>query len=270
MGLLFSPQSLRGARAVGVASLALASLIGLSACSGQASEDERAAGTSSPASSSASGAVSSAPATASAPQAQASGTPSESSEAPQELGAAPSESDVPENASTPSGPPPTAKALEREPGSTTTVDVDAQDRVRRSMGQAGVLTLPGSDTVGLRVTVSGVDFKEGCTMRGFGNSLAPQHGRFAAVRISASLSEREKGRTDLSSRSFVPLDAHGNPLAADAWSEEAEACETSPVADVALYPGDSTRGTLILDVPAGTERIAFDVDGSPGWSWPVR
>lgn len=174
-------------------------------------------------------------------------------------------------ASSPTGPPPSASALATDPNTGAKVESDAEGRVKRNLGQAGTLTEPKSDKAAFTIAVSQPRELSSCIMRGFGDKLTPEHGRFVEVKISATLSKAAaEEQVGLTAQSFVPLDAKGKPLAESAWSQSAEGCEIKNPLDLVVLAGETSRGELMLDVPKGTAAVAFDPEGSKGWSWPLR
>lgn len=191
-----------------------------------------------------------------------------------------SSSALPTGASAPTGgaatssttaPPQTASALSSDPVSGTKVEVDAQDRVRKQLGQAGTLTEKQGNAAAFTISVSSPAVLDHCTMRGFGDRLTPEHGTFVRIHVKASLSKTSPDRNvDLMSTSFVPVDAQGQPLAQNAWSQAAEGCEVKDNLDIMVLAGESAEGNLLLDVPTGTVAIAFDPGGAKGWSWPLK
>lgn len=205
----------------------------------------------------------SAPPTPVTQPAQATGAPASPTQEPTGGG-----SSVP---SAPTSPTPSASALQTHPDTGEKVEVDGHDRVRKLMGQAGTLSEATSNQAAFALTVSKPVRLAHCTMRGFGDRLTPKNGTFVRIHVKATLSKTLADHSvDLTSAAFVPVNANGDALAANAWSEAAEGCTVRDAVDIMVLAGETAQGQLILDIPKDTASIAFDPEGSKGWSWRLK
>jgi hypothetical protein len=162
-------------------------------------------------------------------------------------------------------------ALTKDPTSGKKIATDSKGRIHKRPGQTGALTATDGKTTELSMTILSTTTRSSCTMRGFGNKLSPEHGKFVDVNARAVLAESAgKASIDLSASSFGPLGARDKPLAKHAWSEAAEGCTVSSGLDMLMTGGHSSTGHVMLDVPQGTTAIAFDPGGTPGWVWPLN
>ncbi|PRB72676.1 hypothetical protein [Arthrobacter sp. MYb213] len=154
------------------------------------------------------------------------------------------------------------------------VYVDAQSQVIKSLGEAGKLTVDGQKKPSFEITVHSVKVLDSCTLRGFGDKIKPENGRFLLVDISASLAASAAKAVD-EEIALMPLDASTFGVSAGENRKPnyqldtvaSYSCEVDNAIDIAVGAGDEVRGMLMLDAPYSSGQIVYDPEKTGGWTW---
>lgn len=154
------------------------------------------------------------------------------------------------------------------------VYVDAQAQVIKSLGEAGKLTVDGQKNPSFEITVHSVKALDSCTLRGFGDKIKPENGKFLLVDISASLAASAAKAVD-EEIALMPLDAsvfgvssgENKKINYQLDTVASYSCEVPNVLDIAVGSGDEVRGQLMLDAPYGSGQIVYDPEKTGGWTW---
>lgn len=154
------------------------------------------------------------------------------------------------------------------------VHVDTQAQVIKNLGQAGKLTMDGATKPSFEVTVHSVKVLDTCTLRGFGEKIAPEHKKFLLLDVSAKLVESAEKvvKEDIA---LMPLDAsafgvspgENRTVVYDLNTVAAFSCDVDDALDIAVGAGDEIRGKVILDSPYATGEVVYDPDKTGGWTW---
>lgn len=154
------------------------------------------------------------------------------------------------------------------------VYVDAQAQVIKSLGEAGKLTVDGQKKPSFEITVHSVKALDSCTLRGFGDKIKPENGKFLLVDISASLAASAAKAVD-EEIALMPLDAsvfgvssgENKKVSYQLDTVASYSCKVPKAIDIAVGAGDEVRGMLMLDAPFSSGQIVYDPEKTGGWTW---
>lgn len=176
----------------------------------------------------------------------------------------------------------TSEAHDRQLNDVATVDpftgekvqVDTESQVVKQLGEAGMLTVEGNTDSTFEITVHSVSVHSDCTLRGFGDTLTPENGKFLLLDVSATLAA-EADSMVAEEQAIMPLDSSAFGVAAGQNQEisfgldttAAFSCEVERPLDIAVGAGSTIHGQVMLDSPYSSGQVIYDPERSGGWTW---
>lgn len=147
--------------------------------------------------------------------------------------------------------------------------------VVKELGESGGLVAADGETIVFELTVEEVEERATCPGR-TGDVVRAENGAFVVLTVTAALDASYAEIPGQGEDPFMPLLAESFHLADSSGAElpshsdAAWLCFEEELARSFLDPGMETSGLIVLDGPAGAERVVFDPDGTGGWVWDLR
>lgn len=169
--------------------------------------------------------------------------------------------------------PPPEVALEAPPESgVTSIEVAPSGHVRKVFGEPAGLTVVGSSRAYFEITIEDVRPTTSCPGRGV--SVAPEHGYFLVVELTASVSEDVSSAVAGGENLYMPLTADAfdlasgdGPIETQTSTDASWACfEDADLAPPFVGAGESVGGIVVLDSHLDTGTLVY-APGGAGWEW---
>ncbi len=154
------------------------------------------------------------------------------------------------------------------------VAVDQVGHVLKDLAEPGGLVDPDDSSVVFEIAVTDVARTATCPSRD-GSTAEAMNGEFLVLTVDASLDASYAEADPNVEDPFMPLipdlflatDADGVEI--DSHSDASWVCYGDELLQPFLDPGTTATGLVVLDVPAGAERVVYDPEGTGGWSWAI-
>lgn len=150
----------------------------------------------------------------------------------------------------------------------TAIEVAPSGHLRKELGEPAGLTLADSDTAYFEITVKDVAVVTDCPARGV--DVAPEHGYFVVVDVTATMSADVAALVPGEADPFMPVTADAFSIGGTdvpTLTDASWACfEAEELAPPFVGSGETVDGLVVLDspIPAGT--LVYAPAGA-GWEW---
>lgn len=170
-------------------------------------------------------------------------------------------------------PAPADVAIEAPPETgVTAVEVAGSGNVRKDLGEPAGLTVAGSDRSYFEIVVESVTVTTACPGRGV--DVAPLHGYFVVVDVTATMSEDVLAVAGGLADPFMPLVSDAfhvigpdGTVRTDTLTEASWGCfAESDLAPPFVGAGESASGLVVLDTPYDRGSLVYAPRGL-GWEW---
>ncbi len=165
------------------------------------------------------------------------------------------------------------EALETEPESGETVELDAEGQVLKELGETGVLSSADGASELFTISIDSAEYSTTCPDRE-GETLTIPSGEFLILHVTAAMAPEMAEFAGPEDDVFMPVFADMF-VASDAAGVEAEnsgtawGCYSEERILPFVEPGSVHEGLVVLEVQARGGSVTYDPDGSGGWTWAL-